>query len=382
MSSTTRRSRVRIGAGLVTAALLSAACAGVTPASIASAPVHIAPADSPNFSIDKTKLLHPTHKYFGISLAGVPQSVTTPITTIKKETGKRPNLAMYYQDWGTFQAAQAGTPNFNATEAENACAAGMLPMLTWESWNTSDTDPTTGVAYTQQQFAPQNIISGAYDAYIRATAEAIASIGCPLALRFDQEPNGYWYPWGVTNPDENPSTDSYAQKASLYVQMWRHVYRIFTAAHATNVIWVWSPNIQGPKAASLLPLKEIYPGPKWLDWVGIDGYYNSPTKTFANLFGATIQQLSTVASRKPWILAETGVGSSTKKPWQIKNLLDSIATDTRFDGLVYFEQHKATDRNFWPFVDPNHPNALPAFKKGIDQKAYASGKPGDAWYLK
>ncbi len=97
------------------------------------------------FTVDKKALLHPARKYYGISMAGVPASVTTPITTISQETKKRPNLVMYYQDWGA--GAAKGKPNFNTTDAENACAAGMLPMVTWESWNglAYQPDPGRGV---------------------------------------------------------------------------------------------------------------------------------------------------------------------------------------------------------------------------------------------
>jgi glycosyl hydrolase family 26 len=379
MISTRLKGRAAIAAGLSAGLLAMAACAGGPHTSVAIAQTHFGPLDSPGFKIDRDALLHPAKKYFGISLAGVPQSVTTPITQIKQETGKRPNLVMYYQDWGTAAQAQAGVPNFNATEAENACAAGMLPMMTWESWDTTQTTAGQGVSYTQPAFNMSNIIAGNFDTYIKATADAIASIGCPIAVRLDQEPNGYWYPWGVNNTDEYPAGTAAA--AALYIKMWRHVVRIFRAEDATNVLWVWSPNIQGPKAAALLPLKSLYPGPKWVDWVGIDGYYNSPTKTFTNLIVPTLDQLDTVAPRKPWILAETGVGSSAAKASQITNMLDSVAADSRLNGFVYFEQHKSTDRNFWPFVDPSYPASLEAFRAGISQAIYASGKPGDKWYL-
>lgn len=381
MRSTSSGRRALVAAALATGVLGAAGCASVTPASIAAAHVRYIPANSPGFKINKNRLLHPKRKYFGISMEGVPQSVTTPITTIRNETGKRPNLDMYYLDWGTAANALAGVPNFDPTIAENACAAGMMPMLTWESWDTTATNPTQGVAYTQQAFSMPNIIKGEFDDYIRSTAQAIASIGCPIALRFDQEPNGFWYPWGVTNNTEQPTADTPTEKGKLYVEMWRHVYRIFTAEHATNVLWVWSPNFQGVKGEKLIHFGKIYPGRDWVDWVGIDGYYSHPSYTFAKLFGSTIDQLKSVAGHKPWLLAETGVGRSYRKAWQITNLLHSIAVSKRFNGLIYFEQHKYTDRSFWPFVDPMEPKSLPAFRKGIDQKIFASGKPGDAWYL-
>jgi hypothetical protein len=377
MSSTTVRFRASVAVGVTAGLLLMAACAGSAQKSAASAPTQAGMPSTARFTVDKKALLHPARKYYGISMAGVPASVTTPITTISQETKKRPNLVMYYQDWGA--GAAKGKPNFNTTDAENACAAGMLPMVTWESWNGLDTNPTQGVAYDQPAFSMSKIVAGHFDAYIKKTAEAIASIGCPIALRLDQEQNGYWYPWGISNTIQNGTNE--LKTAHEYVLMWRHVRRIFTSVGATNVLWLWSPNIQGPRQP-LPGLAASYPGNKWVDWVGIDGYYNTPARTFSNLFGPTITRLLNVAPTKPWIIAETAVGSSPNKPAQIKNLLGAVLRRKRFDGLVYFEQHKSTDRSFWPFVDPNYPASVKAFEAGIDKPAYASGKPGDKWYTR
>jgi hypothetical protein len=377
MSSTTVRFRASIAVGVAAGLLLMAACAGSAQKSVASAPAHPGVPAPARFTMNKNALLHPARKYYGISMAGVPATVTTPISTVTKETKKRPNLVMYYQEWGA--GAAKGKPNFNTTDAENACAAGLLPMLTWESWNTLVTNPTQGVAWTQPAFAMSKIVAGDFDPYIKRVAEAIASIGCPIAMRFDQEQNGYWYPWGISNVTENGNNE--VATAHEYIRMWRHVRRIFTSVGATNVLWLWSPNIQGPHAP-LPNLATSYPGKKWVDWVGIDGYYNTPQRTFSNLFGPTMKLLAKVAPLKPWIIAETGVGSSARKPAQIKNLLNGVLRHKRLNGFVYFEQHKKTDRSFWPFVDPTYPGSLRAFRAGIDRAAYASGKPGDKWYTR
>lgn len=377
MNSNSLRFRASVAIGATAALLLMAACAGSSPSSVASAQTHFGVSGSPGFKIDKKALLHPTHKYFGLSLAGVPKDVTTPITKIKNETGKRPNLIMYFQDWG--KDALIGKSNFNTTYAENACAAGMLPMYTWESWNTSKTTSGQGSSYTQGKFNMLKIIRGKFDTYIKKTADLIASIHCPIAIRFDQEQNGYWYPWGLSNTDENGT--NVKATAKEYIAMWRHVRRIFKREDATNVLWLWSPNIQGKTSKILPPIGASYPGAKWVDWVGIDGYYNTPSRTFTNLLGPIMTQLATVAPKKPWILAETGVGSSHNKAKQIKNLLNSVLRSKRLNGLVYFEQHKSHDRNFWPFVDPSYPNSLAAFKTGIDQKGYATGRANHNWYV-
>ena len=256
--------------------------------------------------INKAKLLRPAQKYFGVFMQNVPQNIT-PIDNLAAKTGKQPNLDMYFQAWNG--NAARGKSNFNTKIAQNACAAGMLPMFTWESWNTAimaknPPNGITGVAYTQAAFAPAKIASGAYDAYITATAKRIAALGCPLALRFDQEQNGYWYPWGIRNTDM-PGTD--ASRSRDFIAMWRHVWRLFQAAGATNVLWLWSPNIE---SGNLLPppaLSASYPGSKYVDWVGLDGYYfNKPRQTFGKIFDATMRDLRPYATKKPWIVAETG----------------------------------------------------------------------------
>jgi mannan endo-1,4-beta-mannosidase len=358
--------------------LLMAACAADnSQTSAASAQSHFTLTAKPVkiTAAIKSSLLHPKRKYYGISITGIPQDVAPTVRTLKAQTGKRPNLALYFQDWGS--GAISGKANFSTTDAENACAAGMLPMYTWESWDTSVTAAGQGAAYTQPAFSMSKIIAGNYDAYIRATANRIASIGCPLALRFDQEANGNWYPWGITNHQENGTNQ--AKTAKRYIEMWRHVYRIFAAAKATNVLWVWSPNWQSLHAGKLLSYHSFYPGKSYVDWVGIDGYYFNQTN-FTGQFGSTIQQLATVAPHKPWILSETAVGSHPGKPAEIRNLLNSIARNKRFNGLVYFDDHKSTDRSFWPFQDPSYPKSLAAFRAGINQKAYAAGKPGLGWF--
>jgi beta-mannanase len=259
----------------------------------------------------------------------------------------------------------------------------MLPLYTWESWDTKDIGDNTHngttihntALWAQPDFAPSKIIAGDFDPYIRATAQLIASLPCPIALRFDQEVNGYWYPWGETTTGMSATP---ATQAADYVKMWRHVWRIFQAVHATNVLWVWSPNFQSLKHTGYPDLAAGYPGDKFVDWVGIDGYYyNNPNQTFDGLFGPTIQQVQVAAPNKPLMIAETGVGTypdPATKAGQITNLLHAVATDNRINGVVYFDLHKNNDRSNWRLDET--PQSLAAFTAGIASSTFATGKPG------
>jgi mannan endo-1,4-beta-mannosidase len=325
----------------------------------------------PRGSIGKAALLHPQQKYFGIFATKAPATLA-PVHRIAAETGKQPNLDLYYQAWGT--AAATGRTNFSTATAEHACNAGMLPMMTWESWNAVAPDrPNATNNWTQRQFAPSRITAGRYDAYIEATAKAISSLDCPIAVRFDQEMNGFWYPWGLGTLGM-PGTA--AHRAAAYVAMWRHVWQIFQDEGATNVIWVWSPNIQPVDYAGYPPLAASYPGRKYVDWVGIDGYYSPypglPDPRFHQVFGSTFELLKAFASDKPWLLAETAVSAGPNQPAQISDLLHHVASDNRLNGFVYFDSDKAHDRADWRF-DSTDGASLRAFRRGIGRRIYASG---------
>jgi mannan endo-1,4-beta-mannosidase len=309
----------------------------------------------------KHQLLHPHRKYDGLYVSQAP-GLMGPIRKLAKATGKPANLSLFYEDWGP--TAAAGRPNLSVSGARNACRAGMLPMLTWESWNTQNVG-AHGPAFTQPAFSPRRIINGRYDRYIRATAREISHLGCPIALRLDQEVNSYWYPWGINAAGMHNS-------AHLYVRMWRHVWRIFHAVHARNVIWVWSPNVQSRTHHGLPSLAKSYPGARFVDLVGIDGYFfRHPRQGFAGLFGPTIRQLRHVAPHKPWIIAEAGVGSGRSKPRQIRELFAAVARSPRFIGINYFDTNKPYLRSDWSVTETAA--SLAAYKAAVRNPAFASG---------
>jgi mannan endo-1,4-beta-mannosidase len=314
-------------------------------------------------SLTKHRLLHPRRKYDGLYVSRAP-SLMSPIRKVAAATGKAANLSLFYEAWGP--TAAAGIPNLAVAGARNACRNGMLPMLTWESWNTENVG-SHGPRFTQPAFSPRRIIAGRYDRYIRATAREITHLGCPIALRLDQEVNSYWYPWAV-------NTAGMHNTAHLYIRMWRHVWRIFHAVHANNVVWVWSPNVQSRTHHGLPSLAKSYPGAKFVDVVGMDGYFfDHPRQGFHGLFGPTIRQLRHVAPHKPWIIAEAGVGSGPSKPRQIRELFAAVARSHRFIGINYFDTDKPGLRSNWAVTETAA--SLAAYRSAVRNSAFGAGDP-------
>jgi hypothetical protein len=364
--------RAPVSLALLSAVLATAGLAALGPSSSAASPAAHQTKTVASAAPTKAQLLHPAKKYFGISVAGAPYSLS-PVNAVTAEVGKAPNMLMFFQAWNS--NAAAGTSNIDTTGIVNACKAGLLPVLTWESWNTSARiSSNAGSAYTQPAFNMKNIINGQYDTYIKAVAKAVAGLGCPIAIRFDQEQNGYWYPWGLWNTDENGNNR--VATAAEYKTMWIHVWNLFSKAGASNVIWTWSPNDQpAPTKKNLLPpLADSYPGAKYVDLIAIDSYYNKTKLTFGDIFNPTDDQIRPFAGNVPWIVGETGVGSFPDKPAEITDLLTQILRRPHFIGFVYFDQHKSTDRSNWLLNQT--PQSQAAFKAGIANPRYAAGKAG------
>jgi len=70
--------------------------------------------------------------------------------------------------------------------------------------------------------------------YLRSYADAVIAFGHPVILSFGHEMNGTWYSWGYGHPP--PAT---------FVAAWRHIVRIFRAAGAANVTWLWTVIVAG-----------------------------------------------------------------------------------------------------------------------------------------
>ena len=131
------------------------------------------------------------------------------------------------------------------------------------------------------------------------------------------------------------------------MRAWRHVHDIFRAAGATNVKWVWSPNVVYSNSPPLAP---YYPGDAYVDQVGMDGYnwgdYFSFWKawmSFEEIFGPTIAQVRTFTSR-PLMVAETASTElgGDKAAW-IRDFFAALRRHPEVTGFVWFNQKKETD---------------------------------------
>ncbi len=285
---------------------------------------------------------------------------TTPdikdLGTYETQIGKRVSLVLWYQSWK--EGGQL--KGFPTHQLDTVRQHGAIPVLAWEP----DAYPAPG---TGPQFPLAAIASGTWDSFLRDYATAAKAWGHPFFLRFASEMNGSWTPWSEFAPGNG---------AGQFVKAWRHVHDIFASVGATNVTWVWCPNIGD---ATTTPLAELYPGKSYVDWAGMDGYNYSvdlyaPWHSFDQVFRSTYTDLvKLLPPTTPIMIGETGtVENGGSKPAWIRDALTTQlpANFPRVKALIWFN---ASDGKFNLRVDTS-PQSLAAFRSAIALDTYQANK--------
>jgi len=274
-----------------------------------------APAPAPAPTISSAPLR------FGVATPGGP-TASTELDEVATLAGEVPSVVMSYKDF--LQAPPI-------TELDAVRSRGATPLVTWEPW-------AWGGGVDQPAYSLARITAGDFDAYISQWGQSLAAWGKPVMLRFAHEMNGNWYPWAEGVNGNQPGE---------YVAAWRHVHDVVAATGASNVQWVWSPNV--PYWGST-DLTGLFPGAGYVDIVALDGYNWGTSQTWSSwvspvdLFAPGISQLRTLAPGKPVLIAETASSElgGSKASWNT-DLVSYLAAQPDVMGFVWFHMQKETD---------------------------------------
>jgi hypothetical protein len=272
--------------------------------------------------------------YLGVYEKGPPHGYWA-VANFAKAAGKQPNLIGYYSGWG-----QA----FETSFAQTVHRHGAVTIMQW--------DPTYA--------SISGIAAGRYDSYLRSFAASVRDFGRPVVIGFGHEMNADWYSWGYRHVP--PST---------FVAAWRHIVTLFRDHGADNVTWLWTINADRPGTG---PVRSWWPGAKYVDWVGIDGYYVRPSDDFATVFGETIGRVR-LFTHKPVLLSETAVGPAAGQFTKIANLFAGMRQFQTI-GLVWFDiaQHDGLYHQDWHIE--HSPSAEAAFRLGASSLRLARSLSG------
>jgi hypothetical protein len=287
--------------------------------------------------------------------------------------------------WGTpwFNSTSWPTNNyypFQTNLFEKVRARGSISLFTWGPWDGN------GNKTTQPNFSLSRIINGSrygancditvtstcktFDMFITEWATAAKNWGYPFFLRFAWEMNGSWYSWSEKANGNQPGD---------YVNAWRHVHDIFTQVGATNVTWVWCPNVD---FSGSIALEGLYPGNTYVDWTCMDGYNfgTDPAKpdswkTFSQVFTPTYNHIQTIAPNKPMMIAETSsseIGGS-KASW----ITDGIGTQLpnnfpNIHALVWFNWNFPESGGVIKYSIESSSTSQTAFANAINKSNYVA----------
>ncbi|MBU0502286.1 MAG: hypothetical protein KJ811_03455 [Candidatus Margulisbacteria bacterium] len=288
--------------------------------------------------------------YFGVFRNGAPENMAH-IAKLEEQIGKKPAMIMWYQDWSC---------KFPKDEAETITKYGAVPQIVWEPWYWQD----------KSKVKLKDIVDGKWDNYIRFWAQDIKDFNQPIFIRLAHEFNLTIYPWGVPNNEQDPT---------LYIKAFRHVVDVFRREKVENVKWVWCfNNYSNPPNEAWNDWAEAYPGDKYVDWVGIDGYNWGKTQewsgweTFKVLFRDQVRRAKMLWPTKPIMIAEfsSAEKGGDKAAWisEIPEYLKSSLRD--IDAIIWFDIKKEAD---WRIKSSKE--SLAAFKEIMKDPVFLSDGP-------
>lgn len=294
-------------------------------------------------------------RFLGVFREGDPTTIATDVETLYDVT---PASVMWFDSFASGQA-------FPVNEARKLWRCGIMPHYTWEPWNTA-LGPTDSA-----QIHLQDIIDGAWDAYITARAREFAAVRNPIFVRWGHEFNGNWYPWGIANNDADPTR---------YVRAYRHVHDLSRSAGATNVQWVWAFNNGSSPDEAYNDPAAAYPGDDYVDWVGIDGYNwgfgpswdpaGDHWTSFGATFDAAYAKARAVAPKRPVMLGEfasTEDGGDKAQWFRDMDATLRAGAYPELKLLTYFDLNKEE-----PWSPGSSPAALAAFESWVHRR-YMTG---------
>jgi hypothetical protein len=226
------------------------------------------------------------------------------VTTLERKIGRKLAIDQLYVPWGR---------PMPLIVAQWDLQHGRVPMISWAGYHT------------------RQIVSGQYDARIRAKARHLRDLHGPVMLRWFAEMDGRQYRSLVASP-------------ASFIAAWRHIHSIFASVGAKNVSWIWCPNA-GNFLDGVAPL--YYPGARYVNWICGDGYNwapkkpGAPWKSVADIFSYFYQWGARTG--KPLMIGEFGVlerRQGDKAAWFRQTDRQLRTLFPRIRAVIYFNAER------------------------------------------
>lgn len=227
---------------------------------------------------------------------------------------------------------------------------GFIPMITLE--NHFVNLPSKVFRNDVKQPNLSDIIKGDCDHFLVNWSKQIKQVKGIVLLRIFHEFNGNWYPWCISNNDNNPD---------LLIKAFRHIFDIFKDQQVSNVRFIWCPNSMSVPQEKWNYIMDAYPGDEYVDFVGLDIYNGAgESKIWTSFRKVGIENYFILTKQlpdKPLLICETASGerrssvanSQSKAEW-IEQMSEAVKSDMSgikllswFNERDYFKINSSED---------------------------------------
>jgi hypothetical protein len=254
-----------------------------------------------------------------------------------------PSKKIKYVNWFLpFSKSSSSPDNFPGVEVTNLLNNHYRPVITWEALYApfARLDP--------QQPRLDKINNGSFDAYFDAFGDKLKSYNDTIIIRLMHEFEGDWYPWSLTQNNNDPQA---------YISAFRHVVDRVRARGATKVLWMWCVNAFPKPYLKYNWIVSAYPGDQYVNIVATD-VYNHPDlgspawKSFRYQTAETYYYLTKYFPQKPFYICEVACrernsdenpNSQKKCEWvvQMNKEIQSLFNKSR--AVIFFSSIKEHD---------------------------------------
>lgn len=220
------------------------------------------------------------------------------------------------------------------------------------------------------------VLQGKYDSYFRTLCSQIKEYGKPVLFRLNNEMNSDWTSYCGMMTLVDPE---------LFIQVWRHIYDIFTEEGVDNCIWIFNPIADSCPYSNWGEDLAYYPGNEYVQVLGATNYVmgNSlPLNSFRSCYSQVFNENSAIFGSMPWIISEFACGSGgatsgeemryadEQATWVYDMFREFAAYDSYlkpFKGGVWFDCNDYdSDGNTVNYLRLDAPQTLESFKKGFE----------------
>ena len=232
-----------------------------------------------------------------------------PLRELESRLGRRLDVAQWFMNW---------SHTWDEQLVRTAARGGRLPLIAWQP----------------KGLDVGRIAAGELDIYLLSWAAGARAYGEPLYLRPFPEMNGNWVDW---------NGDPEGLKTA-----WRRMTGIFREAGASEVRWVWSPNVNDQPRSEANRLEHYYPGADVVDVLALDGYNWgtvrswSDWRSFETIFAEAYARVTALGEQRVWITETACAEQGGDKAAWVRAMFASRAFP-KVEAIVWFDENKEAD---------------------------------------